>query len=630
MRDSRLIHLILLTACALGLGGGPAQARDTGAIPPPPLAVDFPVPESLRPAVAFWKRVYLEVTTDAGLLHDSRRLDLVYGVVHFAPEMSKRARDRKVRAEKKAWRSILNRLAGGGEPRDIREKTVLLRFEAALGREPRPRDLRVVGRRIRFQLGQRDKFRDGLIRSGAYENEMRAVFRDRELPEDLAYLPHVESSFNLKAYSKYGAAGIWQFIRSTGRRFMKVDYVIDERLDPMMATSAAARLLSENYESLGTWPLAITAYNHGRAGMRRAARVLGTQDIGVIVAKYRSRRFGFASRNFYAQFLAARAILRSYESYFGPVERWEPEPVDEVTLPFYADVDVLQEHLQLSPEVLRRYNPALRPPVFRARKRIPKGFTLRLPAGTVGADAEHWLAGIPSELRAKRQTRSAYYHVRRGDALSTIAQRHGTSVGAIVALNNLPSRHRIYVGQVLSLPGSGSVPSRSLVRQAYARVRPAAHEITPVSSPPPPLPENSPWRRIDDGVIIVDADETIGHFAEWLAVPTERLRRKNRVRAGRHIRIGQTLELDFSKVSEETFLQRRIEFHKGIEEDFFGSFRVAGTVTHRLRRGESLWTLAHKTYGVPVWLIHRYNPDVDLSEFKPGIELRIPIAEKGS
>jgi len=91
------------------------------------------------------------------------------------------------------------------------------------------------------------------------------------------------------AYSKYGAAGVWQFMRGTGKRFMQVDYVIDERLDPITATDAAARLLRENYGMLGTWPLALTAYNHGGAGMKRAVNKLGTSRIDVIVERYQSR-----------------------------------------------------------------------------------------------------------------------------------------------------------------------------------------------------------------------------------------------------------------------------------------------------------------------------------------------------
>jgi membrane-bound lytic murein transglycosylase D len=627
-------------ACLLVTWAGPAAADippQPLPIPPPaPVEFDFPRPESLESAVVFWKRVYLEATTRAGLLHDSRHLAVVYEALRFDDEHSERARQRRVKARKSHWRSLLRRLSGGHAPRNVEEETVLRLWERALGRRPEPRDFAQAGRRVRFQLGQRDKFRDGIIRSGAYEEAMRAVFRDRGLPEDLAYLPHVESSFNLNAYSKYGAAGVWQFMRSTGRRYMTVDYVIDERLDPMASTRAATRLLSENHAALGSWPLAITAYNHGRSGVARAKRKLGTADIGVIAERYRSRKFGFASRNFYAQFLAAREIMRNWPSFFGPLQRDEPEPVDEVTLPFFADLADLRKHLGVSPEVIRHYNRALRPPVFRGTKRIPKGFVLRLPAGTVAPDLVRWLARVPREDRHTGQLRSHYYQVRRGDTLSGIAARNGTSVHALVVRNNLPSRHRIYPGQVLELPGA-SAPARprtpSLVARAEAAPKPRppapkapAAAVSPTRGKPPPLPEDSPWRRVDGDHVLVDAGETLGHYAEWLELPTGRLRQLNRLRPGRPLRIGQRIRLDFKRVPTETFLERRIEYHKGIEEDFFGTYRVTGTVEHRLESGDTLWVLS-RSNGVPIWLIQRYNAHLDLRRPMPGTLLRIPVAE---
>jgi membrane-bound lytic murein transglycosylase D len=601
---------------------------------------DFPLPETLRPAVGFWKRVYLEVTTDGGLLHDSRRLGVVYEVVRFERDMSQRARDRHVKHRRAHWKGVLRHLATGAaaeRPEEHRARNMLI---LALGREPNRRDYGAVSRRIRFQLGQRNKFRAGLIRSGGYEDAMRDVFRRHGLPEDLATLPHVESSFNVHAYSKYGAAGAWQFMRSTGRRFMRVDYVVDERLDPMAATEAAARLLKQNHESLRTWPLAITAYNHGAAGLRRAVRRLGTRDIGTIAEEYKSRRFGFASRNFYAQFLAARTVVRNYESYFGPLQRELPQPVDEVTLPFFADLKDLSTYLGVGSEVIKHYNPSLRPPVYRGVKRIPKGFVLRLPAGTVGADASSWLVGIPAERRHAKQHRSRFYQVRRGDTLSRIASRNGTTIRALVAHNNLPSRHRIYAGQVLELPEPGKARRRSsgLVPRAQAAPRaptapkapkpPPSGEVMPLSGPPPPsIPEDSPWRRVNGDWVLVDTSETLGHFADWLGVSTTRLRRLNRLAAGRALRMGQRLELDFSRVDPDVFLERRMEFHKGVEEDFFGSYRITGTVEHRLGRGENLWILSHKTFRVPIWLIHRFNPDADLLKLAPGADLRIPVVE---
>ncbi len=681
---------VLALALLCGLPGVPASA----AKPSDP----FPEPEALRPAVAFWMRVYLESSTDGGFLHDARNLGVVYELIRFEGERNARRREAIVDARKDHWSAVLDRFALGGDPLTDRERDVLRDFRTALGREPQPRDFRDAKERLRFQLGQRDKFREGVIRSGAYEAEMRAHFRDRGMPEDLAYLPHVESSFNVHAYSKYGAAGVWQFMRGTGKRFMQVDYVIDERLDPVTATDAAARLLRENYGMLGTWPLALTAYNHGGAGMKRAVNQLGTSRIDVIVERYESPSFGFASRNFYAQYLAARRIMKTPESYFGPLDRDEPRVVDVVSLPFYADVSDLERNLGVSRETIAELNPALRPPVFRSGKRIPKGYSLRLPAGTVVGDASTWLAAVPKASRHSDQHQNRYYTVRRGDTLSRIAERNHTTVSALVAENDIGGRHKIYAGQVLQLPdrgGKAPVPKQSLelVASAQAATLPAAQpkakpepapaakpeakpeaaiepaappavapepkqepavevalapvaetqiEIAPIAeiaadSAPvvsatatPPTPDDSPFRRIDNERVIVDADETLGHFADWLQVSPQRLRAVNKLKPRKQLQAGQTLKLDFSKVSPEVFQQRRLEYHKGIEEDFFGSFRVSTTVDHTMRPGETLWLLSHKKYAVPTWLIRRYNPDVDLAKLVPGTVLVIPIVERAT
>ena len=127
----------------------------------------------------------------------------------------------------------------------------------------------------------------GLRRSGAYRQHIDAVIREKGLPAELAVLPHVESSFNPNAYSSAAAAGMWQFGRATGQRFMRIDHIVDERMDPYIASNAAMSLLEYNHSVLGTWPLALTAYNHGAGGIARAVRETGTTDIETIVANYR-------------------------------------------------------------------------------------------------------------------------------------------------------------------------------------------------------------------------------------------------------------------------------------------------------------------------------------------------------
>ncbi len=680
----------------------PARAEPPPPAPSPEAATpaptrsderDFPLPERLRPAVEFWRRVYLDAGTDGGFLHDAELLSVVFSPIQFGSVRADRQRERSIDQERRRWRAVIDDLRRGvvqGED----GAHVLRLYRHALHREPEPRDFTRARERIRFQLGQRDKFRAGLIRSGAYEAAMKEVFRSYGLPEDLAYLPHVESSFNVHAYSKYGAAGPWQFMRSTGRRFLRIDYVVDERLDPMKSTRAAARLLRENYGALGSWPLALTAYNHGTGGMARAKRQLGTDRIDVIVERYSSRSFGFASRNFYAQFLAAREILSQWPKHFAGVQRDEPQPVDELVLPFYADVRTLQAKYGIAPEVIRELNPALRPPVFKSGKRIPQGFALRLPAGTIGADASTFLALVPAEERHEDQHRNAYYQVRRGDSLSRIAGRHRVSVGALVAANDLSLRSRIFPGQVLTIPGRGEAsppPAPTLVATATAAtlapappaepepaVVAAVQPVTPATEPAPeiasipaeaPLPESvavlvtepaleapvhqtatpaepnpasaaadatspvpeigadSPWRRIDANSVQVDSLETLGHYADWLEIPVSRLRALNKLTPKRRLQLGQRVRLDFSKVSAETFLERRIEYHKSVEEDFFAGWRVTGTESHELRKGESLWLISRRK-GVPIWLIHRFNPDVDLTRLIPGASLELPLVEK--
>ncbi len=125
---------------------------------------------------------------------------------------------------------------------------------------------------------------------------MQKIFRAEGLPAQLAYLPLVESSFNIRARSGAGAVGMWQFIPETGKKFMRIDDKVDERRDPMASTRAAARLLNENYRILGSWPLAITAYNHGTEGIFRAIESVGSRDLVELIRHYRSPTFGFGNR----------------------------------------------------------------------------------------------------------------------------------------------------------------------------------------------------------------------------------------------------------------------------------------------------------------------------------------------
>ncbi|HEY7889000.1 MAG TPA: transglycosylase SLT domain-containing protein [Steroidobacteraceae bacterium] len=338
----------------------------------------LPYPPQLQRDVSFWVRVYTQIDTNSGFLHDQYNLAVVYDTVHFPPDSSRRARERIVNGARDHYAAELRRIASGKGPLSSEDE----RIKALWGAAGTPERLLEATDDIRFQLGQSNRFKEGLIRSGAWQQDIARALRDEGLPPELAALPLVESSYNSRAYSKVGAAGLWQFMPSTGRRFMRIDRAVDNRMDPFAATDAAAQLLAYNHRILGTWPLALTAYNHGVAGVRRAVETLGTTDIVTIVRNYQSRTFGFASRNFYVSFLAALKIDRDPQKYFGAITPLREERFREVRVPAYVGIGPLERALDIDSETLHDLNPALRPAVWRGRRAVPRGYHLRLPLDT--------------------------------------------------------------------------------------------------------------------------------------------------------------------------------------------------------------------------------------------------------
>jgi len=428
---------------------------------------DLPRPKAIQPAVEFWTRVYTEVDTNAGLIHDRDNMGVVYEAVRLDPQGSRRSRINKVRERKAHYRDILLDLARGDRANMTAEQRAVLKLWPAGVSNQR---LRQAARGIRFQLGQSDKFRAGLVRSGAWEPHIRRTLEEMGLPEELAALPHVESSFNPDAYSRVGAAGIWQFTRATGRRYMRVDHVVDERMDPFTASVAAARLLQHNYSVTKDWALALTAYNHGLAGIRRAVRTVGSSDIADLIEYYNGRTWGFASRNFYPAFLAAVEVDFNAERYFGDVERREELKTETVELPFYTPVDALARAFDIDRNRLRELNRALRGPIWDGTKRVPRGYELRVPKEPGRPAPEQLLARVDEPQRYYAQVPDRYHRVRRGESLSTIASRYGASVRELMALNNLRSANFIRAGQRLRLPVAGD-EGRSLAQDAVYTVR---------------------------------------------------------------------------------------------------------------------------------------------------------------
>ncbi len=485
----------------------------------------FPRPAQLEPDVNFWKRVYTEINTDQGYIHDDRNLSVVYEKINLPANASRKTRQRYVKRVKKKYKAILKKLAKGNYRNLNREESRIL---ALWPKGVSKKTLRRAINQTRFQRGQSDKFREGLIRSGMWKPYILEVLDKMDLPREISALPHVESSFNHKAYSKVGAAGMWQFMRSTGRRFMRVDHVVDERMDPLKATVAAARLLDYNFKVTGTWPLALISYNHGSAGMRRASRVIGTTDIVPILRKYSSRTFKFASRNFYVAFLAAVEIDKNSEKYFGKLVLKPPFDYEIIKIPAYMTITGIGKALGLSSAELKLSNPALRSPVWNGNKYVPKNYELKIDNKYIKGKefANNAIASIDPSFHFHKQKPDRFHRVRRGQTLSVIAARYGVRVSEIVALNGLRNRHSIRAGKTLRLPqkGKGQVIRRTVVAENRSP------DIGPI-----PIPESGKYK--------VRRGDNIDRIAKRFGITSKELQKLNRIRNKNRIYPGQYLTL---------------------------------------------------------------------------------------
>jgi membrane-bound lytic murein transglycosylase D len=660
--------LAALTLMLLTLIGGAGFAADT--------ADPFVHPPELEPDVRFWIRVYTEVTTDQGLLHDDWNLSLVYEVLRFDPADSPRQREHRVALAKARYAELLRRFAAGDTGNlTTHERRILHAF----GEKTTPAQFRDAIERIRFQLGQADRFHEGLIRAQAYEANISRVLADRGVPAEIGALPHVESSFNPAAYSRVGAAGLWQFMPGTAKRYMRVDSLVDQRLDPYSATEGAANLMLYNYRLLGSWPLAVTAYNHGPGGLRRAQDELGTSSIAVIVKRYQGATFGFASRNFYVAFLAALEVDRNAEKYFGPLTHLPDAQSTVVVLPDYIPVDALAKAFKADLGALHVLNPALRPPIWNRARFVPRGYALRVPGTPHDVDIAAAWARLPATERYLVQRNDGSHRARRGETLASIAAASGITLNRLLTANGLSGTRELARGEVVRIPAPasraetlGAAPATVAATPAAAPPAtappaaataasaptpapqaPAVSEAPPVPAiaklPPPPkepvserqaaspalLPAVSPTGNPDTtdysvgkgDTVVVQAAETLGHFADWSKVSSKSLLALNKLHKNAMVTLGHKVKLDLSRVSAADFEVTRRDYHRQLQETYFATHRIAGTENYVVKRGESLWIIAQQRSELPVWLVAQYNPDVDFSDVRPGTTIALPRVE---
>lgn len=651
---------------ALALSGVAAQENEENL---------FPLPAGLEPDVNFWLSIFTEYSTREGVLHDNRFLGVVYEKVPLPEKVSRRERQRIADRRRQHYKQVLRSLATGKRDSlsDDEERVLSLWPDDVTDQE-----LSAAAGRIRLQLGLSDRFRAGLERAGRWRNHVEAEFARLGVPKDLAALPHVESSYNPDARSHVGASGIWQFTRGTGRRFMQVDHVLDERNDPFLATTAAGKLLAYNYSIAANWPMAITAYNHGLAGARRAMRQFGDNAYADILRNYKGRTFGFASRNFYVAFLAAKEVDQNQQKYFPGLV--PDDPVDYTThrLQDFVPAEKLAVALNVRERDIARHNPALQATVWQGSKHVPQNFEIRMPTSMVDGSLSDLVASLSSDSIFAEQLPDLFHTVARGDTLSEIADAYRTRVSTLVALNGLSSSNRIRAGQQIRLPAAGPAPAVVAAAAAPAIVPAAAAPVAvPAAAPPvivaanvPPtpsvdvladapaigVPDDAPDERpgaltdqlsdligtlqssllsdpsdytvAADNSIEVHPLETLGHYADWLGIKTQRLRDVNGLAFRTPVVVGQRIKLDLGTVSATDFEALRTGYHKQQQDSFFRNNTITGVTEHEVRSGESVWILALRNYDVPVWLFRQYNPELDLHNVRRGARLNFPVLKQ--
>ncbi len=544
---------------------------------------DFPADSFLRSRIDFWKKVYTEISVDQWFIHDTNDMSIIYETVPLDHSISPRERNRILNERKKNIQDMLKIISLNDESNLNSEEAKL--FKKIEGEK----NIERLMFNMRFQQGMSEKFKRGLEESNKYLSKIKEVIIQEELPQELMYLPHVESSFDYTAYSKVGAAGIWQFMRSTARLYrLKQNYIIDERRDPMLATNAAMKLLKYNYSKVQSWPLAITAYNFGLLGIERAVAATKSSSLSTIIQNYDGRRFGFASKNFYVSFVAAVEIAKDPEKYFKNINFTEPIDYIKINLPKSLTTSQIANVLELDKKVLRDYNLSLRPIVFERDIPLPNNFLLQIPK-------------IPKEV--------------------------------LIALDKKFVAQEEY---------------KATIRKPFVAPAPAPTAIPLALSLPAPTPEanvdvidiltpktatndyitsyNFDMTKIEKNLykISVEIDETPGHYSDWLVTKMVTINQLN----GKNIRkinFGDSLILPIKDDQISSFNMQRMEYHQSIIEDFFNNYKITGTVDYKVRSGDTVSKIITQN-DIPLWLLRSYMKNG--IQLNVGSIIRIPIIEE--
>lgn len=316
----------------------------------------FKVPEGLKKSVDFWIQIYTKYSTHQGVFHVAGDTDQVLGEFDLT----------QVYANPK-WSPIRREL----------EAEILIKRQKKLLAARHKIDVK----KIRLQMGLKDRMQQAIKVSGYYLPQMERIFEKENIPKELTRVVFVESSFNIFAESKVGASGLWQIMPNVAKKYKYISEAQDLRNHPIYATKLAADIFKQNYKILKSWPLAITGYNHGVGSMMKMVKKYKSNDIAYLIDNVASSKsFGFASRNFYATYLAALYVESHANLFFPePVYRYRELQIRSVKIVKPMPYNELLAYFNNDREKLRLYNPHIRTKFLKAGQTLPKGLVANLP-----------------------------------------------------------------------------------------------------------------------------------------------------------------------------------------------------------------------------------------------------------
>lgn len=426
---------------------------------------------------------------------------------------------------------------------------------------------REVNRYVQMEIdrfttgGERNFFLESYRRSGRYRDHIVAALKEAGLPEELSWLPLIESGYKVKAFSKARALGLWQFIPSTGYKFgLKRDMYIDERMDPEKATKAAIAYLKELHNIFGDWTTVLAGYNCGEG---RVLRVIRYQNINYLDNFWDLyERLPRETARYVPRFLATLHIIGNMEKYgIDKVEVDPPFDYETVTVSRQMHLKDAAGVIGVDVAALKDLNPELRYGVL-----PPDPYDLNLPPGT----GETLLAKIDEIPQSTAPQRAFVHHrVRPGEALSTIAERYGTSVRSITVANNIRHPNFIRAGQKLKIPQKGM-------------------RIYPVAAASDSEPGRRPTRHV------VKSGDSLWIIANRYRTTVKEIQDANNLR-GTNLRIGQVLNIPGDESLPDKGTRR----------------------TYRVERGDSPYTIAQR-YRMPLQKFLRLNNLSPRSTIFPG------------